>query len=112
MSMWWQQQPVKSHRQDTGSEILVIHCPTFLCQFIYGEDGLEVSKTPFLQEQQMPFLLKNQHVISGLEEPAKGEKHIEKHKKKVSTASVGVPWHDTMDRRKYSTGLEGTVPLY
>jgi hypothetical protein len=53
-------------------------------QFLYGEDGLEVTKTPFLQEKQLPFLLKNQHVLTSRAEQSGDKKKIEKLKKKVS----------------------------
>ena len=82
-----------SHPSPAGGERWMTDCSNFPPQFIYGEDGLEVSKTPFLEEKQMPFLLKNQHVIGGLQESVKGDKRIEKHKKKVSTASMDVPEH-------------------
>ncbi|XP_058505753.1 DNA-directed RNA polymerase I subunit RPA1 [Solea solea] len=32
-------------------------------QFLYGEDGLEIPKTPFLQQQQFPFIEDNYEVI-------------------------------------------------
>ncbi|KAK7474278.1 hypothetical protein BaRGS_00034470, partial [Batillaria attramentaria] len=53
-------------------------------QFSYGEDGLEVVKTPFLQPKQFPFLLQNQDVIMPAnQEPPREEKAIKKAKKKI-----------------------------
>uniref|UniRef100_A0A3Q3FIR8 DNA-directed RNA polymerase subunit n=1 Tax=Labrus bergylta TaxID=56723 RepID=A0A3Q3FIR8_9LABR len=34
-------------------------------QFLYGEDGLDIPKTPFLQPKQFPFLEDNYEVING-----------------------------------------------
>ncbi len=31
-------------------------------QFLYGEDGLDIPKTPFLQPQQFPFIKDNYEV--------------------------------------------------
>lgn len=33
-------------------------------QFLYGEDGLDIPKTQFLQPKQFPFLASNYEVIS------------------------------------------------
>ena len=33
-------------------------------QFLYGEDGLDISKTRFLSEKQFPFLINNYEVRS------------------------------------------------
>ncbi|KAL8612111.1 hypothetical protein ACOMHN_013990 [Nucella lapillus] len=53
-------------------------------QFLYGEDGLEVTKTQLLEERQLPFLLQNQAVLGRHTCQAAGAKAVEKHKKKVN----------------------------
>lgn len=35
-------------------------------QFLYGEDGLDIPKTPFLQPKQFPFLASNYEVVPAL----------------------------------------------
>ena len=35
-------------------------------QFLYGEDGMDISKTRFLSEKQFPFLINNYEVRSML----------------------------------------------
>ena len=35
-----------------------------MLQFEYGEDGLEITKTKFLQAKQFPFLIKNQAAVA------------------------------------------------
>ena len=55
----------------------------FVYKFLYGEDGLEVTKTSFLGEKQLPFLLKNQRVTGCPTKQDKLDKSVEKYKKKV-----------------------------
>lgn len=41
-------------------------------QFLYGEDGLDIPKTQFLQPKQFPFLASNYEVVCRLPEPGSG----------------------------------------
>lgn len=59
-------------------------------QFLYGEDGMEVAKSRFLKNEQMPFLVDNidSVVDSGLVEKLKAESNLEcitKHHKKMKS---------------------------
>lgn len=53
-------------------------------QFYYGEDGMEVNKTPFLQSKQLPFLLQNKDVICARKDLTLELKAVRKTKKKVT----------------------------
>ncbi|KAK7444863.1 hypothetical protein BaRGS_00040387 [Batillaria attramentaria] len=58
-------------------------------QFSYGEDGLEVVKTPFLQPKQFPFLLQNQDVIMPAnQEPLQGGGKPSKRPRRSNTAVI------------------------
>ena len=37
-------------------------CDGSVIQFLYGEDGMDIAKTPFLKEKQFPFLVDNYQV--------------------------------------------------
>lgn len=41
-------------------------------QFLYGEDGLDIPKTQFLQPKQFPFLTSNYEVVCRLPKPGGG----------------------------------------
>lgn len=50
-------------------------------QFLYGEDGLDIPKTPFLQPKQFPFITDNYEVI-------KKSKHLEEVLRKLDCAAA------------------------
>ena len=37
-------------------------CDGSVIQFLYGEDGLDIARTRFLNKKQFPFLIDNQEV--------------------------------------------------
>ncbi|XP_025110197.1 DNA-directed RNA polymerase I subunit RPA1-like [Pomacea canaliculata] len=55
-----------------------------IVQFYYGEDGMEVNKTPFLQSKQLPFLLQNKDVICARKDLTLELKEVRKTKKKIN----------------------------
>ncbi|ESP05212.1 hypothetical protein LOTGIDRAFT_152026 [Lottia gigantea] len=56
-----------------------------IVQFYYGDDGLDVQHTPFLQPKQFPFLVQNKHTDSTNTIPTDKSKHkkVKKTKKRI-----------------------------
>ncbi|KAF3837936.1 hypothetical protein F7725_009704 [Dissostichus mawsoni] len=66
---WWTQLCVIKHLEGlvVQYDLTVRDSDGSVVQFLYGEDGLDIPKTPFLQERQFPFIEDNYEVIRRLQ---------------------------------------------
>ncbi|KAM4555072.1 DNA-directed RNA polymerase I subunit RPA1 [Odontesthes bonariensis] len=89
-------------------------------QFLYGEDGLDIPKTPFLQPRQFPFIEDNYEVIrrsQGLDsvlarlDPQTASHHFEAVQRWKAKREIACPWRGAflLFSQKKLAKLKGTM---